>query len=155
MKRYELEAKSKADLQEHATVAGIKFLPDDTKGTLIDRIVGDLPPAVEEPASNIVAKKQSDVREPPLGHLHTLQGERVSGKKFKLTIFASPGDSSDVPLIINGHNLIVQRGREVVVDEAYVDLLRNAMINTVVQDPDTGVRIPQQIMVFPHTAVPA
>lgn len=155
MKRYELEAMAKADLQEHATVAGVKFSPDDTKGTLIDRIMGDIPPAVDEPEKPAkVLKDDGKAKEPPLGGLHTLQGERVNGKKYKLTIFASQGDSSDVPLIVNGHNLIVQRGKEVVVEEPYIELLRNAVIHTVVQDPDTGVRQPQQVMVYPHSAVP-
>jgi hypothetical protein len=69
----------------------------------------------------------------------------VNGKKYRLTIFATEQDKSDVDIIVNGHNIRVRRGVEVVVDEAYVEVLRNAEINTVMQDPDTGVRSPQRM----------
>lgn len=155
MKRYELEAKNKDELREHADVAGIKWASDDTKGTLIDRIMGDLPAAeVTATGATATVKKQTDARDIPLGALYDLKGNKINGKKVRLTIFATEADKSDVDIIVNGNNIRVQRGKEVIVDEAYAGVLKDAMINTVVQDPDSGVRTPQQIQVYPHTVSP-
>ena len=71
-----------------------------------------------------------------------------------MTIFSTPTDTSDVDIICNGHNVRVQRGKEVILMEPYVEILRNAVIDTVVQDPDTGVRVAQRMMVYPHQAIP-
>ena len=146
MNRQELEELTKAELQEHAEVSGVKLGALDNKGTMIDKILGDH----VEPKT---AKKKEE-KLSPLGALHTLQGERVNGRKYKVKIFATEAEKSDVDLICNGHNLRIQRGQEVVIDEAYVNILRDAIIQTIVQDPDTGVRSVQERMVFPHQAIP-
>lgn len=155
MKRYELEAMNKTDLLAHAEVSGVKCSADDTKGTIIDRILGDMPAATvaaEKTDSGIT--KQKDGKDIPMGALYDLQGNRIESKMYRLKIFSTEQDKSDVPIVVNGHNIVVQRNKEVIVAEPYVRILENAMIDTVVQDPDTGVRVPQQVMTYPHTAAP-
>jgi hypothetical protein len=152
MKRYELEAKSKDDLREHAKTMGISFGEDETKGTLVDRILGEFsePPVIKEKDQ---VKKQVDRAPPPTTGLYTLDGKKINGKKFKVKIFATESDKSDVHLIVNGYNVVVKRNVDVLLDEAYVEVLRNAVVSTVIQDPDTGERIPQTIQVYPHQAI--
>lgn len=146
MKREDLEEMSKADLREHAEVKGVALEDSDTKGAMIEKILGEYVKAKQ-------AKKLPNEKLPPIGRLTTLQGEPVNGKKYRLTIFATEADKGDVDLIINGHNIRVQRGKEVVVDEAYINVLQNAVIDTVVQDPDTGERMPTRMLVYPHQAI--
>lgn len=151
MKREELEAMTKDELREHAEVAGVDLGSLDTKGTMVDKILGEyVAPVNAKPKT----APRVEERLSPLGHLHTIDGKPINGKKYRLTIFATEQDKSDVDIIVNGHNIRVRRGVEVVVDEAYIEVLRNAEINTAVQDPDTGVRSPQRMQVYPHTAVP-
>jgi hypothetical protein len=150
MKREDLEVMTKDELREHAEVAGVELAALDTKGTMVDKILGEY----VAPAGKPKTAPRVDERLSPLGKLHTVDGKPVNGKKYRLTIFATEQDKSDVDIIVNGHNIRVRRGVEVVVDEAYIEVLRNAEINTVMQDPDTGVRSPQRMQVYPHTAVP-
>lgn len=150
MKRYELEAMSKDDLIEHAKAMGIELSDEDKKMEMIDKILGENTQPVETKPE---IKKQKDALPPPIGYLHDLNGKRINGRKFKVKIFSTESDKSDVDLIVNGHNIRVKRNQEVILDEAYVEVLRNATIETVVQDPDSGVRIPQTIQVYPHQAV--
>jgi hypothetical protein len=150
MNRVELEALSKNELREHAEVAGVTLGALDTKGTMVDKILGEYVEPQEKKKGSVHPEEKLS----PLGKLHTIDGKPVNGKKFRLTIYATESDKSDVDLIVNGHNIRIQRNKEVVVDEAYVDVLRNAVIDTVMQDPDSGVRSPQRVMVYPHTAVP-
>lgn len=152
MKREDLEAMTKDELKEHAEVKGITLAALDTKGTMVDKILGEYV-APEKPAAKRITAP--DEKLSPLGKLHTIDGKPVNGRKFRLTIFATESDKSDVDIIVNGHNIRVQRNREVVVDEAYVEALRNAVVDTVMQDPDSGQRSAQRMMVYPHTAVPA
>lgn len=142
MTREELEMKTKAELSEHAEALGVNVTAADSKGTMIDKILGDYKaPAVKE------------LPMPPLGALYTLDGKRVEGRQFRVTIFDTETDKSDVPIIVNGHNIKVKRGVEVIMHEAYLDVLRNAVVNTIVQDPDTGVKTPRTMLVFPHQAI--
>lgn len=150
MKREELEAMTKEDLREVAQGQGVELGSLDPKGTMVDKILGEY----VAPAGKPKTAPRAEERLSPLGKLHTVDGKPVNGKKYRLTIFATEQDKSDVDLIVNGHNIRVRRGVEVVVDEAYIEVLRNAEINTVVQDPDTGVRSAQRMQVYPHTASP-
>jgi hypothetical protein len=152
VKKYELEAMNKEELREHALVAGITLDEADSKGTMVEKILGEYVAPVK--ASEKKAPRHPEEKLSPLGRLCAIDGKPVNGKKVKLTIYATEQDKSDVDIIVNGHNIRVQRNHEVIVDEAYVEALRNAVIETMMQDPDTGVRSPQRIMVYPHTAVP-
>lgn len=147
MKREDLEAMTKEDLVEHAKVQGIELSALDKKGVMIEKILGEHKEA-KAPAKRVEEKL------PALGRLRTLDGKLVDGKKYRVLIYATETDKSDVDLICNGHNVRIKRGHEVVLDEAYVEILRNAVIDTVEQDPDTGVRSAQRRMVYPHQATP-
>lgn len=148
MNREELEMMTKPDLIEHAQVQGMKLDPAEKKGTMIDRILGEHVEVVAKPA------KRPEAALPALGRLHTLDGKLVDAKKYRVTIFATETDKNDVDIICNGHNVRVKRGVEVILMEPYVEILRNAVIETVSQDPDSGVRSAQRMMVYPHSATP-
>jgi hypothetical protein len=152
VKKEELEAMTKDELREHAEVAGVKLGALDTKGTMVEKILGEY----VAPAKESDKKKSLPPEEKlsPLGRLCTIDGKPVSGRKMKLKIYATEQDKSDVDIIVNGHNIRVQRNQDVIVDEAYVEALQHAVIQTMQQDPDTGEMSPQEIMVYPHTAVP-
>lgn len=153
MKRHELQAMNKEELLAHARVMGLEFDAEDTKARMIDAILAGDPERLHE-AEVRVKGAQARAKEPPQGALYTLDGHKVSGRKFEVEIYATQnGDNSPVDLILNGHNIRIQRGKKVIIDEAYVEVLKNAVIDSVVQDPDTGVRTPQKIQVYPHSAV--
>lgn len=148
MTREDLEAMTKVELAEHAKVQGVELGSLDTKGTMIDKILGEHV-AVASP------KKAPRVEEklPALGKLRNLDGTLVVAPKYRVTIFDTENDHSDVDIICNGHNVRVQRGKEVILLEPYVEILRNAVIDTIVQDPDTGARTVGRRMVYPHQAI--
>lgn len=148
MKREQLEEMTKVELQEHAEVQGIKVLVLDTKGTMIDKILGEY----KEPEKTAVKKDNSNM--PPVNGFYDLQGNKLTPKMWNLTIMSTESDSSDVDIVVNGYNIRVQRNVEVQVSEPFIEALRNSTINTNVQDPDTGRMVPRQIMVYPHQASP-
>lgn len=154
MKREELEAMTKVELAEHAEVQGVKLGSLDSKGTMIDKILGEYKEPSTEKRSKSGMKMQKDMPDIPLGALYTLDGKKVEAPLYRVVIFSTESDKSDVPLVVNGYNIIIKRGHEVLIMEPYVDILRNAVIDTVVQDPDTGARTQQRMMVYPHQAVP-
>lgn len=156
MKRYELEAMNKEQLRAHAETAGVQLSEADTKGTMIDKITGEYKAPAPAAGSEDVpqVKMQPDRKEPPLGALYDLNGKRIDSPMWEVEIFATDQDKSPVPIVVNGHNVIVQRGKKVILAEPYVEVLRNAVINTVVQDPDTGRVVPQRIQCYPFQAVP-
>lgn len=149
MKREQLSEMTKDELREHAQVQGVSLEALDTKGTMIDKILGE-----HVAVANPKKSPGKEARMPALGRLSTLDGKIVDAPRYRVTIFSTENDNSDVDLIVNGHNIRVQRNKEVILQEPYVELLRNAVVETVVQDPDTGVRAPSRRMVYPHQAVP-
>lgn len=148
MQREDLEMMTKVELVEHAQVQGLKLEPAEKKGTMIDKILGEHKEVEAKPA------KRAESALPALGRLHTLDGKVVDAPKYRVTIFSTENDKSDVDIICNGHNVRVRRGVEVILMEPYVEILRNAVIETTVQDPDTGARSSQRMMVYPHSAIP-
>lgn len=148
MTREDLEMMTKPELIEHAKVQGLELSPLDKKGTMVDKILGE---HIEAKAPEA---KRKEAALPALGRLRTLDGVLVDAPKYRVTIFATETDKSDVDIICNGHNVRIRRGQEVILMEPYVDILRNAVVETVAQDPDTGVRSAQRMMVYPHTAIP-
>lgn len=148
MNREDLEVMTKPELVEHAKIQGVEVDMAEKKGTMIDKILG------EHKAETPAKAPRVEEKLPALGRLSTLDGKPVDAKKYRVTIFATESDKSDVDIICNGHNVRVQRGKEVILLEPYVDILRNAVIDTMVQDPDTGQRSAQRMMVYPHQAIP-
>lgn len=77
-------------------------------------------------------------------------------KKYKVTIHSGEDkDSGDVVLGVNGKLIQVQRNKEVILPAEYVEVLRNAKIETIVKDPETGKESPITMMRFPFSAVEA
>lgn len=148
MTREDLEAMTKDELREHAKVQGVELGSLDTKGTMVDKLLG-------EHVAVATPKKAARVEDkmPAVGRLRNLDGTVVDAPKYRVTIYGTETDNSDVDLICNGHNIRVQRNKEVILLEPYVELLRTAVVETIVQDPDTGVRSPARRMVYPHSAV--
>lgn len=68
--------------------------------------------------------------------LKLLDGEKM----FKVTINSTEGEAgkSDVILVHNFNALTIQRDKEVVIPERYVNVLKDAVINTAQRDKDTG-----------------
>ena len=143
MTRDELNDLSKKELIEHAEIQGVKIAQLDTKGTIVDKILNDFKPV-----------QQKELPMPMIGSLRDLQGNKIDYKMVKLIIFSTDTDKSDVPLIINGHNFVVKRDVEVEIPEPYVQILKDSIINTTRQDPDTGRKMPQLVMTYPHSASP-
>lgn len=75
--------------------------------------------------------------------------DEKKAKKVKVTIYSGEdaGDKGDVFLSHNFHPLLIQRDQEVEIDERYLEVLKNTVIETVVKDKDSGkesvVRIPR------------
>jgi hypothetical protein len=92
---------------------------------------------------------------PKEGALRALDGSLASSGKMRVTVMATESEKEDVKLGVNGHLIIIKRGLPVVIDAAYVEVLRNSTIDTVAQDPDTGVKVAVKMQRYPFTAEPA
>lgn len=180
MDRKELEGKNKTDLVALATGLGFQVTPAMTKPQIIDVLSAapaepGLSPAAQlaaivanaddpEAAAQQVAKMaeaaaKAEERKNPIpkeGKLRTLGGELVSGRKFKVTIMATEGETGDVKLGVNGHMIQIKRGVPVVIDEAYLEVLKNTIIHTVKHDDSTGTTVVQAMAIqrLPFSAEP-
>lgn len=92
---------------------------------------------------------------PKEGALRSLDGSLAGNRKMRVTIMATESEKEDVKIGVNGHLVQIKRGVPVVVDEAYVEVLRNSTIDTMVQDPDTGAKTQVVMQRYPFTAEPA
>lgn len=96
--------------------------------------------------------KTRDWEGPRFDKLRTLDNEVVSGKKYKVKIFTDERDSAGhVDLAVNGYNIRIRRGEEVIVDEAYVEVLKNAVVTSFRYDPDTNLRTPIERPMYPFS----
>ena len=77
-------------------------------------------------------------------------------KKYKVTIHSGEdkGDKGDVVLIHNFRQIMIQRDKEVVIDERYLGVLKDSTINTVSKGED-GVERPISIPRFAYSMAPA
>lgn len=91
---------------------------------------------------------------PKEGALRSLDGALAGSRKMRVTIMATETDKEDVKLGVNGHMMQIKRGVPVVIDAAYVEVLRNSTIDTEIQDPDTGKRQAVQMQRYPYIAEP-
>lgn len=92
---------------------------------------------------------------PKEGALRSLDGSLAGSRKMRVTIMATESEKEDVKIGVNGHLVQIKRGVPVVVDEAYVEVLKNSTIDTMVQDPDTGAKTQVVMQRYPFTAEPA
>mgnify|MGYP006319268175 CR=1 FL=1 len=105
-------------------------------------------------AAENVSSRAKEERLPNQGSLRTLQNQSVSGQKWEVMIYADQNDKGDVDLQVNGFNIRIRRGEKVIIDEAFVEVLRNAVIETTQWNPETNTRTPTQRMVYPFQATP-
>jgi len=152
--REELEEMTNADLREYAEGEGVAVLALDNKGNLVDKILGEYKAPSEKFAKAKPDASAQRISELTQRGLYDLQGNRIDAPLYNLTIHSTDGDNSDVDIVVNGYNIRVQRGVEVQVMEPFVQALRNAVITTNVQDPDTHVISARQIQKYPHQASP-
>ena len=154
MDRKELESKNKTDLVTLGTSLGFAVTPAMTKPQIVD-MLSAAPDAVSlSPAAQLAAlvanaddpekaalqaaklaeaAAKADERKNPApkeGALRSLDGKAVSGRKYWVTILNQEGEVGDVKLGINGHMLQIKRGVPVLIDEAYLGVLENTVIET-------------------------
>jgi hypothetical protein len=92
---------------------------------------------------------------PKEGALRALDGSLGGSQKMRVTVMATESEKEDVKLGVNGHLIVIKRGLPVVIDAAYVEVLRNSTIDTIAQDPDTGAKVAVKMQRYPFTAEPA
>lgn len=91
---------------------------------------------------------------PKEGALRALDGSLAGSKKMRVTVMSTESDKEDVKVGVNGHLVQIKRGVPVIVDAAYVEVLRNSTIDTIVED-ENGKRSQVQMQRYPFTAEPA
>lgn len=91
---------------------------------------------------------------PKEGALRALDGSLAGSRKMRVTIMSTESDKEDVKVGVNGHLVQIKRGVPVIVDAAYVEVLRNSTIDTIVED-ENGKRSQVQMQRYPFTAEPA
>jgi hypothetical protein len=118
--------------------------------------------AAREQAAKAAAALETDklvpdngVDLPKEGALRSLDGALAGARKMRVTVMATESEKEDVKLGVNGHLVIIKRGLPVVIDEAYVEVLRNSTIDTIAQDPETGQKVAVKMQRYPFTAEPA
>lgn len=90
---------------------------------------------------------------PKEGALRALDGSLAGTKKVRITIMATEGEKEDVKIGVNGHLIQIKRGVPVVVDVAYLEVLKNSTIDTIMED-DNGKRTQVQMQRYPFMAEP-
>jgi hypothetical protein len=91
---------------------------------------------------------------PKEGALRALDGSLAGSRKMRVTVMATESEKEDVKVGVNGHLVQIKRGVPVIVDAAYVEVLRNSTIDTIVED-ENGKRSQVQMQRYPFTAEPA
>lgn len=138
-----MNEKTRGELFAECRDMGITATVSDTKEDLIAKLEGRY------------RKKQADAPMIPEGQLLTLQGEKVDGKKYRVTIFSTETDKSDVSMSVNGYGIRMKRDQEYILDECFVtEALGHSVIQTTEQDPDTMTSRPVKRMTYPHQAIP-
>lgn len=107
------------------------------------------------PTNAEIAARKSPItneRLPQVGSLRTLDNQPISGRKYRVTIYGDQNDKGPVDLSIMGYNIRIKRDEEVIIDEAYVEVLKNAVIETMQWDQDTNTSHMTRRMVYPFQA---
>jgi len=91
-------------------------------------------------------------RQVGVGKLRDLSGNLVEGKKYRVTIYGDPNDKGPVDLAVNGFNIRIKRDEEVIIGEAYLNVLKNAVIETMQWNQDTNTSSISRRMVYPFQA---
>ena len=142
MNRSELMEETAKTLREQAEAAGHEVPANMNKGDIISLILGE------------VIKQVNKALPPEKGGLYDMAGKSIKGRKFKVTVFSTESEKGDVKLAVNGHQIVIKRDVEVEVDEAWVEVLKNATAVNKQTDADGKVTT-TATMNYPFSAVPA
>lgn len=152
MTRTELEAKNKTELLALAAALGFEGMtPATSKADMVAQLLG-LAPKEDDPELAAEKAIAADERKNPVpreGKLRDLQGNAVKCKKVRIMILATEQEQGDVKLSLNGHMLQIKRGVEVEIDEPYLGVLRDSIVQTVQWNSETNQRTAMQIQRYP------
>ncbi len=76
-------------------------------------------------------------------------------KMYKVTIMETEGEANEAFLNVNGDTRLVQRNEEVLLEEKFVECLKNSKVESQYKDPETLEVKKISIARFPFQAVPA
>lgn len=75
----------------------------------------------------------------------------MAEKTRRVTIHSSEDDKGDVKLVVNGRMMLVQRNTPVDLTDPYIEVLKNARIDTISKDPETGKETPISLQRYPYS----
>lgn len=152
--RDELEALGKPELIEFGKALNPPALMDMSakKGDMVELLLRAQGVTVTEPVKDTapVETKARDL--PPINRFTTLDGKPVNGRMYDLMIHATEADRGDVSVTVNGYLFKIQRGANVRVPEAVVNVLKDSVITTVRYNPNTRRNEPATIQTYPFQA---
>lgn len=97
----------------------------------------------------------TEIIEEPKVKEKAAKAEKAEPKKVRLTINSgeSDADKGDVPLALNYKQILIQRDKEVIVDEGYIEVLKHATIHSSFKD-ENGVMRSATVPRFSYTVAP-
>lgn len=151
--QFELEEMTKAQIVSYGLENGKEIDPLMKKGDMIELALEGAEIVENAPVKVIEDPEKPLPRQDTLRELDT--GKKVKDEMFKVTIHATESRTSDVDVTINGHRYHIKRDVEVTVPAAVVEVLKNAVVETYKQDPETGHKTKFKVTHYPFSAVPA
>ena len=149
-----LEALGKPELIEFGQSLNPPALMDMSakKGDMVELLLRAQGVTSTEPAKDLapVEAKARDL--PPISRFTTLDGKPVSDRMYDLMIHSTESDRGDVSVTVNGYHFKIQRGANVRVPEAVVNVLKDSVITTVRYNPNTRRNEPATIQTYPFQA---
>lgn len=142
MNRETLMEKTAKDLRKQAEDAGHTVSANANESDIISLILGE------------VIKQENKPLPPEKGGLYSMDGKLIKGRQMKVTVMSTETAKHDVKLAINGHQIVIKRDVEVILDEAWVEVLKNARSVNKFTDADGKVTTTATAN-YPFSAVPA
>lgn len=88
--------------------------------------------------TDVMTETKTESKAPKAVRSRTKSG--MTGEKVKIKLLSQEGETGDVFLALNGNALQIKRGEPVEVDRAFLHVLDDALIETVVSDFDESGR---------------
>ncbi|TDX29102.1 hypothetical protein DFO67_108146 [Modicisalibacter xianhensis] len=132
MSEQSIDTMSREKLEATASDLGIKVsanMKDETLVAKIQEALGEAPPAATQHG--------------PVNPAAPGEGEK--SKRYRIIVATHDQDKQPVQVGVNGRPYVIQRGKEVIVPESVVEVLRNAVQH--VYDPVTMEE--NQVMAYP------
>lgn len=70
--------------------------------------------------------------------------------KMAIKILSTDGDNSDVFLSFNGKPIVIKRNERVEIEPEYVEILKDAVIETVIRDFDAAGNKTEKVVTVPR-----